>query len=490
MAKKCVLALDCGTTGNRAILFDSKLKVAGQAYQEFRQYYPKPGWVEHDAGEIWSCVRSVMAKARKAAGRVEIIAVGITNQRETVVIWDPATGKPVCKAIVWQCRRSADICEGWKKRGLSKTIHRKTGLFLDPYFSGSKIHWLLKNNPKVRKGIQSGRYVAGTIDAWIVWKLTGGKSFMTDPTNASRTMMFNLKTGKWDPALLKLVGIKASNLPAVQPTCSDFGTTSVKETGFSAPIRSVVGDQQSAAFAQGCGTKGIIKNTYGTGLFVVSETGSSVKMDDHLITTVAASDGHDLQYAFEGSVFIGGAGIQWLRDGLNLIKEADETEKIALSTDSNGGVYFVPALVGLGCPHWNSHARGLFTGITRGTTAAHFVRAGLEAMAFSTKDVIDAMVKTSGIRVKSLRVDGGAVRNNFLMQFQADLLNVPVERPRITETTALGAAGLAGIAAGFWKNRRDFLKLNPVEKVFKPKMKPAERKRLCTEWTQAVRRTL
>ncbi|MCA9396546.1 MAG: glycerol kinase, partial [Candidatus Omnitrophica bacterium] len=308
--------------------------------------------------------------------------------------------------------------------------------------------------------------------------------------NASRTMLHNLKTGKWDPELLKLVGIKASNLPAVQPTCSDFGTTSAKDAGFSAPIRSVVGDQQSAAFAQGCSTKGIMKNTYGTGLFVVSETGSSVKLNDHLITTVAASDSDVLQYALEGSVFIGGAGIQWLRDGLNLFKKADETEKIALSINSNGGVYFVPALVGLGCPYWNSRARGLFTGITRGTTAAHFIRAGLEAMAFSTKDVIDVMVKTSGIRVKSLRVDGGAARNNFLMQFQADLLNVPVERPRITETTALGAAGLAGITAGFWKNRSAFLKLNPIEKVFKPKMKPAERKRLCAEWAQAVRRTL
>lgn len=490
MKIKCVMAIDCGTTGNRAILFNSKLKAVGQAYQEFKQYYPKPGWVEHDAEEIWKSVQSVIKKALHHAGEVEVSSVGITNQRETIVVWDQNTGNPACRAIVWQCRRSADICHAWKKNGLDKTIHQKTGLFLDPYFSGTKIHWLLKNNQHIRKGLKTKKLLIGTIDAWIVWKLTEGKSFITDPTNASRTLLYNLKTKQWDPELLKLVGISQDRLPTIQPTCSNFGVTSKKASGMTAPIWSVVGDQQSAAYAQGCSTKGVIKNTYGTGLFVVSDIGEKLALDDRLITTVSATELKRLRYAFEGSIFIGGAGIQWLRDGLKVITTASETESIAVKIQSNGGVYFVPALTGLGCPYWNSDARGLFCGITRGTTKAHFIRAVLESMAYSTKDVVEVMTKRSGITLKSLRVDGGASQNNFLMQFQSDVLNVPVERPKNTETTALGAAGLAGIGVGFWKNQETFLKLNLIERVFYPKMTSAERGRLVDGWHQAVNRAL
>lgn len=489
MTRDAVLAVDCGTTGNRAIVFDVRQRVLASEYREFTQHYPKAGWVEHDAEEIWRSVQSVVRGALRRVPSGRIAGIGITNQRETVVVWDRATGKPLAPAIVWQCRRTSELCARLKAAGWEKKIHARTGLFLDPYFSGSKIRWMVEHQPAVARALQAGTALIGTIDAWIVFKLTGGKSFVTDPTNASRTLLYDIRRGRWDAEFLKLFRAPLGALPEVRPCAAERGTTSRAAIGAELPILGAAGDQQAAAFAQGVSPDGIIKNTYGTGLFLVAETGSKLKLSDKLITTVAASAGSGLRYAMEGSVFIGGAAMQWLRDGLGIISSAAESEKMAKGLASNDGVYFVPALAGLGCPHWDPSARGVVVGLTRQTRREHLVRAGLESMAYQTRDVADLVHDAVGLRIHDLRVDGGAVKNDWLMQFQADILGVPVERPVLTETTALGAAALAGIAAGVWKNQAGFLKHRKVDRVFRPKMKPALRESLHKNWLRAVSRS-
>ena len=489
--KKYVLALDLGTTGNRAIVFDRRQKIIFQKYEEFRQIFPKPGWVEHDPEEIWRSVRKILAATLKKTGAGNIAAIGLTNQRETVLLWDKKTGKPLYNAIVWQCRRTAPFCEALKKRGLEKKIHRKTGLFLDAYFSASKIAWLLDHVKGARQKAARGEVLCGTIDSWIVWKLSGHKMHVTDSSNASRTMLFNLRTKKWDAELCRLFRVPRNILPQVVPSSGEAACLDASVFGVSVPISGIIGDQQSASFAQGCFKPGIIKNTYGTGLFMLESTGSEPKFSKNLLTTVAWSLGDlkNTEYAVEGSVFIGGAAVQWLRDGLKILGGAHETRAMAESLASNEGVYFVPALVGLGAPYWDPHARGTFLGITRGTRREHFVRAALESIAYQTRDLLEVMKKDTKRTFRSLRVDGGASANDFLMQFQADILGIPVERPRVRETTALGAAGLAGIAAGFWKNADEFNRLRAVDKVFRPRV--LKQKELWyAQWRESVRRSL
>ncbi len=488
--KKYVLALDLGTTGNRAIVFDRRQRIVFQAYEEFTQIFPKPGWVEHDPEEIWRSVRNILSKTFKKIKHTEISAIGITNQRETVLVWDKKTGKPLYNAIVWQCRRTAPFCEALKKRGLEKKIHAKTGLFLDAYFSASKLTWLLDHVKGARAKAGRGELLCGTIDSWIVWKLSGGRSHVTDTSNASRTMLFNLRTLRWDPGLCRLFCVPEKILPRVKASGGVHAILSQKFFGFSLPIAGVIGDQQAASFAQGCFKSGIVKNTYGTGLFMLESTGKQIKFSKNLLTTVAWSIG-DLghtEYAVEGSVFIGGAAVQWLRDGLKIISQAKESAKAAESLVSNEGVYFVPALVGLGAPYWDPKARGTILGITRGTRREHLVRAALESIAYQTRDLLEVMKKDTGRSFRSLRVDGGASANDFLMQFQADILGIPVERPKILETTALGAAGLAGIAVGFWKNKEEFSRLRAVEKTFRPDPKFKNRESLYADWREAVSR--
>ncbi len=484
-----VMAIDCGTTGNRAMVFDRRQKLIASSYREFTQHYPRAGWVEHDAEEIWRSVRRVILDTLKKTGSGRIAGIGVTNQRETLVVWDRATGRPLAPAIVWQCRRTSDLCATLKAQGHEPEVHRKTGLFLDPYFTGSKVRWTVEHQPRVARALKAGTALLGTIDTWIIWKLTGGASFTTDPTNASRTLLYDIRKGSWDRDLLALFRAPAGALPKVLPCAAERGVTAKGVIGAEIPILGAAGDQQAAAFAQGVSPEGIIKNTYGTGLFLVAETGRTLKLNDRLITTVAASAGPDLRYALEGSVFIGGAAMQWLRDGLKIIGSAAESEGMAQKLASNDRVYFVPALAGLGCPHWDPSARGVIVGLTRQTRREHLVRAALESMAYQTRDVADLVHAASGLRVKDLRVDGGAVKNDWLMQLQADILGVPVERPVMTETTALGAAALAGIAAGVWKNQTDFLKYRRVDRVFKPRMKPAVRKQLHSDWLRAVSRS-
>ncbi len=487
-ARPCVLALDCGTTGNRAIVFDRSQAVIASSYREFTQKYPKPGWVEHDAEEIMDSVRRVLGEVLKKVPPSRIRAMGVTNQRETIVFWNRSTGKPIAPAIVWQCRRTTDLCARLKKQGLEADVHRRTGLFLDPYFSGSKIRWMTENHPGLSRRLARGEVICGTIDAWVIWKLTAGRVFATDPTNASRTLLYNIRTGKWDPKLLKIFKTPPRALPAVLPSLGIRGSTDRRAAGAEILIAGVAGDQQAASFAQGCFREGIVKNTYGTGLFLVAETGRRIKLSDRLLTTVAVSTDRHLRYALEGSIFIGGAAVQWLRDGLGILKNASETEKIASRLPSNDDVYFVPALAGLGCPHWDPDARGLLIGLTRRTSRAHLVRAALEAMAYQTRDVLELLRKEVHYPVKRLGVDGGAVRNDFLMQFQADMAGCEVERPKVTETTALGAAGLAGIATGLWKTKEDFLKSRKADRIFKPKMNPKVAGRLYARWQKAVLR--
>ena len=488
-----ILALDLGTTGNRAIVFDKKQRILSQSYEEFPQIFPKPGWVEHDAEKIWQSTVHILSKTLKNIPAHSIEAIGITNQRETVLLWDKKTGCPIHPAIVWQCRRTASVCEVMKKKGLEPLIHRKTGLFLDAYFSASKIQWLLDHVPGARKKAEKGEILAGTIDSWIVWKLSQGQSHVTDTSNASRTMLFNLKTLSWDDQLCRLFRIPKKILPKIVPSSGSIALTDAKIFGRQIPITGIVGDQQAASFAQGCFEPGIIKNTYGTGLFMLENTGHFPRFSKNLLTTVAWSIGNlkNTEYAVEGSVFIGGAAIQWLRDGLQIISNAKESAVLAKQISSNEGVYFVPALVGLGAPYWDPHARGSFFGITRGTKRAHFVRAALESIAYQTRDVLEVMKKDTQQDFKLLRVDGGASANDFLMQFQADILGIPVERPEILETTALGAAGLAGIATGFWKDQAEFNRLRRIEKIFKPKrsgLNPAPAQ-LYRRWQEAVQRS-
>ncbi len=485
-----VLALDCGTTGNRAIIFDSSLRVKAQAYQEFTQYFPESGWVEHDAEDIWRSVQKVIKSVLKKCPRIKLASMGVTNQRETLVIWNKKTGQPSMRAIVWQCRRSADLCSRLKEKGLDKNLHQKTGLFLDPYFSGSKIRWVTEKYPKIKQGLETGELLLGTIDTWIIWKLTQGQSYVTDPTNASRTLLFDIHKGVWDKELCQLFKAPIKHLPNILPSCGLFGKTTKKAIGIELMISGNAGDQQAAAFAQGCSPEGIIKNTYGTGLFVVADTGFRVKIMPDLVTTIAASDSKRLKYAIEGSIFVGGSAVQWLRDGLQIIKSASETESLAKQLKDNENLYFVPALAGLGCPHWDPNARGLFIGLTRRITRAHIVRATLESMAYQTRDVIELINHKLKLPIKRLRVDGGAAANNWLMQFQSDILGCEVERPKIIETTALGAAALAGIASGVWKDQKDFLSHIKIDKVFKPKMTLVQRNQLYAKWSKAVKRSL
>lgn len=492
MKKKYILALDQGTTGSRAILFDAAGRTIASAYREFKQYFPKPGWVEHDAQEIWrSCEAVILEAVRKSKISLqEILAVGITNQRETTVMWDRVTSKPVHHAIVWQCRRTSDLCRAHKKH--EPVIHQKTGLVLDPYFSGTKIEWLLKHVPGLKKKAADGRIAFGTIDSWLIWKLTGGRSHVTDLTNASRTMLLNIRTKKWDPELLRIFGVPVKVLPRLQLSGSVFGiTAAIAGLPAGIPIAGVMGDQQAALHGQGCYEAGTSKNTYGTGCFIMMNTGKKfVTSKAGLLTTLACDFKGRPVYALEGSVFIGGAVVQWLRDSLKVIKSSAATEKAVRKLKDNGGVYVVPAFVGLGAPYWNSEARGLIAGITRGTTMPHIIRACLEAIAYQSRDVFDIMQKAFGGRIHELKVDGGACKNDLLMQFQANILNTKILRPKVIELTARGVAHLAGVTMGLWKKSHDLKRQHQVDRVFSPSMKPGKRAKLYQGWQRAVQRAM
>jgi len=475
---KCVLALDQGTTSSRAIVFDHAGSVVASAQQEFRQIFPRPGWVEHDANEIWTTQLATAKDAIAKAGltATDIAAIGITNQRETTVVWDRTTGAPIHHAIVWQDRRTAARCDQLKARGLAATIKRKTGLVVDAYFSGTKLEWILKNVPGARAKAKAGNLAFGTIDSWLIWNLTARRTHVTDPSNASRTMLFNLK-GDWDDELLKLLGVPRSVLPEVKSSSEVYGETRL--LGGPIPIAGIAGDQQAALFGQACTQPGMVKNTYGTGCFMLMNTGTKPIASKHnLLTTVAWRIGDRTEFALEGSIFIAGAVVQWLRDGLGIIKASSEVEALASQVTDPDGVYLVPAFTGLGAPHWDQYARGLVAGVTRGTTAAHIARAALEGIAFQVADVLRAMEADAKIKLKELRVDGGASANNLLMQFQSSLLGVPVVRPKVTETTALGAAYLAGLAVGYWKDQKQIAAQWQVDRRFTPVMKQVERKKL------------
>ena len=490
MAKKYVIALDQGTTSSRAIVYDKDAHPIGAKQREFKQYYPQPGWVEHDAEELFKCqlktLESVLIDNEIKFD--EIAAIGITNQRETVVIWDKVTGKPVYHAIVWQCRRTADICEDLSKKGYEKIIKEKTGLLIDAYFSGTKIKWILDNVPGVRERAEKGELLAGTIDTWLIWKLSGGKAHVTDVTNACRTMLFNIYKREWDEELLNLLNIPRCILPEVCDSSKVYCETDKEICGFTVPIASAVGDQQAALFGQGCFKKGDAKNTYGTGCFMLMNTGDKPVVSKNLLTTIALGMDGKVEYALEGSVFIGGAVIKWLRDELELISSAPEIDRLAESVPDANGAYLVPAFVGLGTPYWDMYARGTIVGLTRGVKKAHICRAALEGIAFEVRDVLDEMVRDSGTAINTLNVDGGACVSNVMMQFQADILNTKVCRPKNVETTALGAAYLAGLAVGFWKSKEEILQRRETERIFEPEMKEERRTELYDGWKKAVER--
>ena len=482
-----ILALDQGTTSSRAIVFDHAGAVCGVAQKEFRQHFPRPGWVEHDADEIWATQFGVAAEAMQTArlGPRDIAAIGITNQRETTVVWDRATGRPIAPAIVWQDRRTAGFCDQLKSDGLQPLIQQKTGLVLDAYFSGSKLRWILDQVPGARRDAEAGRLAFGTIDSWLVWKLTGGRVHVTDFSNASRTMLCNIATGEWDDELLELLRIPRALLPRIARSSEVYG----ESEAFGIPIAGIGGDQQAALFGQACTQPGMVKNTYGTGCFMLMHTGDRpTPSRNNLLTTAAWDIGGRREYALEGSIFMAGATVQWLRDGLEIVPNASAVEALAASVPDNGGVFFVPAFAGLGAPHWDAYARGMMIGLTRGTTRAHIARAALEGIAFQVADVLAAMEADAGIRLKELRVDGGASANNLLMQFQADILGVPVVRPAIRETTALGAAYLAGLAVGYWRDVAEIAGQWQAERRFEPAMAPASRDALRATWTRAVER--
>lgn len=491
MAGGTILSIDAGTTGITAMVVDEQTRIVGRAYSEFTQRYPNPGWVEHDPVEIWdttiAVARAAVADAG-AAGRA-VAAIGITNQRETAVLWERATGRPVAPAIVWQCRRSTEICERWKSDGLQDELIARTGLVLDPYFSASKIVWYLENIPHVRRRAEAGELAFGTVDSWLVWNLTGGTHHLTEPTNASRTMLYNLQLAGWDEWILGSLHIPAELLPAVTSTTGPFGTTTAL-TGTEIPITGIAGDQQSALFGQACFTPGMVKNTYGTGSFVLMHTGRDVPRSGHgLLSTAAWDVGRGLEYALEGSIFVTGAAIQWLRDGLGILGSASEAGPLAESVPDADGSYLVPAFTGLGAPHWDPYARGAFVGITRGTTKAHLVRAAVEAMAFQTRDVVDAMSADAGVPVTEMRVDGGASVMDVLCQFQADLLGVVVRRPPNLETTALGAAYLAGIGSGLWTSLDELARSWRAAATFEPQRPKAHADEMYEGWKKAVDRT-
>lgn len=487
--KKYVLALDQGTTSSRAIIFDKNGLPAASSQKEFRQYYPKPGWVEHDPAEIWSSQSEVALKAMKKAGlkAENICAIGITNQRETTIVWNRKTGKPVYKAIVWQDRRTAVLCDKLKKEGFAGTIRKKTGLIIDAYFSATKVRWILDNVKGARALAEKGELAFGTVDSWLVWNLTGGKLHLTDVSNASRTMLFNINTLKWDEELLRIFNIPASILPEVRSSSEIYGTTTGTFSG-SIPIAGIAGDQQAALFGQMCVEPGMVKNTYGTGCFMMMNIGSKpIESKSRLLTTVGWKTGNQTTYALEGSIFIAGAVVQWLRDSLGIIKKSSDIEKLAARVSDSGGVYFVPAFAGLGAPYWNQHARGTITGLTRGSSSANIARAALDSIAYQTLEVLLAMRKDSKIDIRELRVDGGAVVNNSLMQFQSDILQADVVRPKITETTALGAAYLAGLAVHYWKDLTEIRKQWQVDRRFTPTMEPKEIRSLVRGWHRSVK---
>ncbi len=494
MAEKYLLALDQGTTSSRAIIFDKNGCVVSVASQEFPQIYPKPGWVEHDPIDILESQISVAKKAMRQANieADQISAIGITNQRETTIVWDKKTAKPVYNAIVWQCRRTADVCEKLKQNEWSEKIKEKTGLVVDAYFSATKLKWILDNIPGAKEKARNGELLFGTVDSWLIWNLTAGKVHATDFSNASRTMLFNIHSLQWDEELADLFGIPLEMLPEVRPSSCVYGHTVGEIFGVEIPIGSDAGDQQAALFGQLCCEPGMVKNTYGTGCFLLMNTGrQAISSNSGLLTTIAWSlDGKEICYALEGSVFIAGAAVQWLRDGLRIIAKASDTEYMANSVPNAGGIYFVPAFVGLGAPYWDMFARGTIVGITRGVTREHLVRATLESIAYQTRDVLEVMERDSKMKITTLRVDGGASVNNFLMQFQADILGIPVERPKVNETTALGAAYLAGLAVGFWESVDQIKRQWQLDKKFEPTMLKSERERLYSGWKRAVTRAM
>ena len=486
---KYILALDQGTTSSRAILFDHAGSIVAVAQKEFPQIFPKPGWVEHDPRDIWSTQAGVAAEVLTKAnvGAADVTAIGITNQRETTVVWDRTTGEPICNAIVWQDRRTASICDRLRARKLDRMIRRKTGLVIDAYFSATKVQWILQNVKGARARAKAGELAFGTVDSWLIWNLTGGNVHATDASNASRTMLFDITKGDWDDELLKLFDVPRSMLPEVRSSSEVYGVTML----LGAPIRiaGIAGDQQAALFGQACTKPGMAKNTYGTGCFMLMNTGTKrIASKNNLLTTVAWRIGGRTEYALEGSIFIAGAVVQWLRDGLEFFRSAAEVEELAARVSDTGGVYLVPAFAGLGAPHWDQYARGTMVGLTRGTTKAHIARAALEGIVLQVMDVLKAMEADAGIKLRELRVDGGASANDLLMQLQADLLNVPVVRPKVAETTALGAAYLAGLAVGFWKNQADIARQWQADKRFKPAMKPAARSKITKGWVRALSR--
>ncbi|ATG73922.1 glycerol kinase [Zobellella denitrificans] len=493
-AKQYVVALDQGTTSSRAIIFDENAAIQGVAQREFGQIYPQAGWVEHDPMEIWASQRSTLTEvlAKTGISPDQIAAIGITNQRETTVVWEKSTGKPVYNAIVWQCRRTADICEQLKARGLTDYIRDNTGLVLDAYFSGTKLKWILDNVEGAREKANNGELLFGTVDTWLIWKLTDGRVHVTDYTNASRTMLFNINSLEWDQKLLDEMGIPESMLPEVRPSSEVYGKTNIGgKGGTRIPIAGIAGDQQAALFGQLCFTKGMAKNTYGTGCFLLMNTGEQKVSSSHgLLTTLAVGAKGEVNYALEGSVFMGGATIQWLRDELGLIREADDTGYFAEKVKDSNGVYLVPAFVGLGAPYWDPYARGTLVGLTRGVNRNHIIRAALEAVAYQSRDVLEAMQEDSGLKLAALKVDGGAVANDFLMQFQSDITNARVVRPRQTETTAMGAAFLAGLAVGVWQSTDELADKFAVDKEFKPQMDKDTRATLYRGWQKAVARSL
>ncbi|GAB4072906.1 glycerol kinase GlpK [Barrientosiimonas marina] len=491
MRETYILSLDQGTTSSRAILFNHDGEIVESAQQEFEQFFQKPGWVEHDANEIWTsmlaCISEVLRKADTDPS--QIAGIGITNQRETTVIWDKNTGKPIYRAVVWQSRQTDGICRELKDQGYEDTIHQKTGLLIDPYFSGTKVKWILDNVEGAREKADNDELLFGTMDTWIVYKLSGGKAHITDYSNASRTLMFNIYDLQWDDELLAIFGVPKSMLPEVKESSEIYTqTVDYHFFGHEIPIAGIAGDQQASLFGQACFEKGMAKNTYGTGNFMLMNTGEEgIQSDNGLLTTLAWGIDGKVEYALEGSIFVSGSAIQWLRDGLNIIENSPQSEAYATQIDSTDGVYMVPAFVGMGTPYWDSDVRGAFFGITRGTTREHMVRATLESLAYQSKDVLDAMIQDSGIDLKAMRVDGGAVQNDFLMQFQSDMMDVPVERPVVQETTALGAAYLAGLAVGYWQNKNEIAGQWKKERTFTRNMPEEKRDNLYAGWKKAVK---
>lgn len=488
--QKYIMALDAGTTSNRCILFNKKGEMCSVAQREFHQYFPKPGWVEHDADEIWSSMLGVAVEAMNKLNITpdQVAAIGITNQRETTIIWDKNTGEPVYHAIVWQCRRTSEYCDQLKEKGLTEKFRQKTGLMIDAYFSGTKVKWILDNIPGAREKAEAGDLLFGTVETWLIWKLTKGRVHVTDYSNAARTMLFNINTLEWDDEILEELGIPKSMLPQARPSSEVYGMADESYFGKEIPIGGAAGDQQAALFGQTCFTAGEAKNTYGTGAFLLMNTGTKpVFSDNGLITTIAWGLDGEVNYALEGSIFVAGAAIQWLRDEMRLVDSSPDSEYMASKVKDTNGCYVVPAFTGLGAPHWDQYARGTIVGITRGVNKYHVIRATLESLAYQTYDVLKAMEADSGIKLSALKVDGGASANNFLMQFQSDILNTEVRRPRCVETTAMGAAYLAGLAVGYWKDKNDVINNWNIDRKFHPEMKEDEREEKLAGWEKAVK---